>query len=153
MKTTVIDNFLENDLLDLIEYYCKHEIPHFLKEVSNNEEENRFYSSDFSAKDIISNYFCYKIAKILQKRLVIDRIYANIQWPGMDGQFHKDPNKYTGLLMVCPTNDDGAFQIQNEGKYSYVRNRMVIFDGNKPHRGLSFKKGVRVTIAIKMNEA
>ena len=59
MKTTVIDNFLENDLLDLIEYYCKHEIPHFLKEVSNNEEENRFYSSDFSAKDIISNYFCY----------------------------------------------------------------------------------------------
>ena len=55
--------------------------------------------------------------------------------------------------MVCPTNDDGAFQIQNEGKYSYVRNRMVIFDGSKPHRGLSFKKGVRVTIAIKMNEA
>ena len=44
-------------------------------------------------------------------------------------------------------------KIKNEDKIPFVQNRLIIFDANKLHRGLSPNKNeVRITLAFKIKE-
>ena len=83
------------------------------------------------------------------------RVYANIQFPGMDGTMHVDDGDMTAIYMVTETLSpgDGAFEYIEEGKHesiNFVQNRLILFEGNK-HKGMAPKEGSpRVTMAFKI---
>lgn len=96
--------------------------------------------------------------------LKLDRVYANGQSFGQDGQFHQDspePNTWTFLLYTNFIDDvdswGGETQfIGNNGIVSYrpLPNNAIFFDSNILHRGLGpsrHVKEIRITVAWKMS--
>ena len=82
-----------------------------------------------------------------EKDLNFTRIYINIQHPNMPGDFHKDGDAdITCLYMVT---GNGNFEIKNEGEYKFEKNKLIIFDSQKEHRGLAPSEGIRITLAFK----
>jgi len=83
------------------------------------------------------------------------RVYANIQYPGMDGAMHTDDGDMTAIYMISNTlgSGIGSFEYIEEGKcesIDFVQNRLVLFEGNI-HRGLAPKElNPRVTVAFKI---
>ena len=98
---------------------------------------------------------CRKISREVAKRNCgFLRVYANIQFPNMDGDFHFDDGDMTAIYMLTPTLEqgDGCFEYISDGKVhsiDFVQNRLILFEKFE-HRGRAPSLNPRVTIAFKM---
>lgn len=109
-----------------------------------------------------------KIEEHTGKKYVLNRVYANGQTYGLDGEYHIDDNceeSFTFLLYFTPNvtaenvhffggytllkNDTGAQAIDP------IYNRAILFKSNLYHKGLApsrFSTELRITIAFKLRE-
>jgi hypothetical protein len=102
---------------------------------------------------------CRKLNReVLKKNCQFIRAYANIQFRGMDGSFHKDDGDFTVIYMVTPTLEGcGHFEYKDGAeikRIDFKQNRVVVFEGtNLLHRGMSPDNDLpRVTVAFKVNK-
>jgi len=150
-----VKNYLDRDLIDLLERYYLFEHAHFYSHSSKDDNTgNYFFASDVT-KDKLTHYVAYK----LQKQFDIKgfkRIYFNLQFNGMSGAWHKDDGHKTYMLMITKTlkKDSGCFEVKvgSEIKsFPFERNKLIIFESNLFHRGLApLEPGQpRMTLAFK----
>ena len=153
IKTQVIDNWLEKDLINFLHTFFLHLAPHFFSQRSHSEDENNyFYISKLNTYDPFSLYLSSKLEKFFKKNILIDDIYANIQHPNMEGSFQYDKCDVTCLLMVSKSlKEKGQFIIKDEEIIEFVQNRLIIFDSKKLHKGVAPVKGARISLAFKIN--
>ncbi len=152
-------NWLEDPLLvKHLSYYLLCGCPHeFIQSSNRKEGETRFYRIECKEDPMVA-YLSLKIGHDFfpNQKISFDDIYANVQHPGMDGSFHHDGGHRTALYMVTSNNEGGEFEYKDgEGvihQIKYEQNKLIIFDSLADHRGLSFKKGPRLTLAWKINE-
>ena len=146
----IVDNFLPTILAEgvynHILFNCKHSYGH------SSVGGNRFYTVDFNIKDPIIE----KIFNFLKEHTnyTLKRAYANIQYSGMDGEWHFDDGDKTALIFLNKNIEEGYLQIDNSStNIEPLFNRLVLFDGSKTkHRGLSpSNPGVpRISLAFKL---
>tara|TARA_E500000318_G_scaffold15672_2_gene16080 strand:+ start:1039 stop:1482 length:444 start_codon:yes stop_codon:yes gene_type:complete len=142
------NNWLNDELLLFLEQKFKHQVPHFYCEQSF-KGGSYLYASNFNDNDTLINYLAFKLQRFLQIKLVFNRIYINVQHPGMDGSFHIDSGSdLTALYMVC---GEGDFEIENECIIPFEKNKLIVFNSNLVHKGHAPKKGMRITLAFKIN--
>jgi len=153
LETRIIDNWLNKNLVDYLEEYFLYNFPHYYGHKSNKEDpdDSVFYNSNLNPDDALNSYLFYKLQKTLDMKLKLNRMYINIQHPGMIGSFHTDDGMMTGLYMATKTlNNKGSFEIKNETPIDFIQNRLIAFDASKEHRGKAPDKGeVRITLAFK----
>jgi hypothetical protein len=152
MGTLIIkDNFLEKNLINfLYDYFLK--IPHYYGH-NSKEGGNSFYNHEFYFDNPLINFLC----SLFEKNIKILRVYTNIQYNDMDGEFHIDSGDTTYLLMISNTlqKNSGAFQFLDEenkiNSINFVKNRMIQFPAKIKHRGLApIEKNLpRITLAFK----
>ena len=96
----------------------------------------------------LMDFIFWKIQKFLKKELRLIRVYSNLQYSNMPGDYHVDDGNMTCLYMV---NGEGAFQIKNENKIEFEEDKLILFDAKKLHKGNAPSKGSRITLAFKTN--
>ena len=155
LETRIIDNWLDKNLVDYLEEYFLYNFPHYYGHKSNKEDpdDSVFYNTNLNPSDALNSYLFYKLQKTLDMKLKLNRMYINIQHPGMTGSFHTDDGMMTCLYMATKTlNNKGSFEIKNEPPVNFIQNRLIAFDASKEHRGNAPDKGeVRITLAFKTN--
>ena len=150
----IIDKWLDPVLAEFLEINFLYEKPHWFGHNSpgkNPTVSNSFYSHNLDLNEPINKYLFYKLRKTLNKNIDLLRMYLNIQWKNMQGEFHKDDGDITCLYMATKTREknDGCLEIQGEEKIQFVQNRLICFDSSKEHRGRAPNDGVRITLAFK----
>jgi len=141
------NNWLEDDLQIFLEKKFKHFTPHYFFHGSK-ENDQFFYVSNFDDNDNLINYLNFKLQNFLQKKLFFHRVYINVQHPNMPGEFHYDGDAdITGLYMVC---GDGDFEVKNEFRIPFEKNKLIIFNSNLIHKGHAPTKDIRITLAFKI---
>lgn len=147
----VINDWLEKDYLDYLHMKILYDYPHTFGEKSqiDNKDHIEFYYAILKEED--KNFLHYKLIKTFNKKIKILRAYANIQHPGMDGDWHTDEGTTTYLLMLSNTLMKGKGMLEIEDKkINFIQNQLVAFPSNLSHRGLSAdSNNVRITIAFK----
>jgi hypothetical protein len=155
----VIDNFLDIDLSKYLEQYFL-EIPHFYGHTSKGSNiGTSFYMSNLNIYDPLIKFLCLKVQKQVEHKLGFLRVYINIHYSNMPGDFHQDDGDTTFVLMTSKTlqKGSGQFQIQinnDESKLEsidFIQNRLVVFPAQWKHRGLDpVEHGTpRITLAFK----
>jgi len=150
----IIKNWLEEDLANFLENKLIYETPHFYGQTSTEDSKNFFYFTDLNTNESIIQFLMYKIQKSLNKNLHFPSPYMNVQHPSMDGIFHRDDGTkrsfdYTCLYMVT---GEGDFEIKDEKRIKFEKNKLVVFDPSKLHKGHAPKKGIRITLAFKAKQ-
>jgi hypothetical protein len=155
-KLEIIDNFLDLDFCRFYNNIILKETPHILTNTSNFNKEKSFYKIYHDPNSFILNrYIQEKIEK--QFNVVNLNTHVNIQYRGMDGEWHPDPTDYTFLVMTSETGS-GNFQIIKDieankiTEVEYVQNRLVYFEGKYLHRGLAPTQNhkARITVAFRV---
>jgi len=144
-----IENWLEKDLCDFLEKEFLYNTPHQYGQKSDHADHdtpNLFYFTNLNPNDPLVRFLSYKLKKTVSNDLILNDIYINVQHPNMDGDFHVDPGTMTALYMVTGSGD---FEIKNEKKIKFKKNKLICFDAKKFHRGIAPKEGVRITLAFK----
>jgi len=155
----ILDNFLENDLSKYLEKHFL-EVPHYFGHSSLGSGIGApFYKSDLNLYDPLIQFLCFKVQKQINYKIGFLRVYINVHYVGMPGEFHKDDGDTTILLMTSKTLqlNSGQFQIQinndinNIQSIDFVQNRLIIFPAEWNHRGLDPKEysTPRITLAFK----
>tara|TARA_R100000353_G_scaffold79283_1_gene59714 strand:- start:1023 stop:1490 length:468 start_codon:yes stop_codon:yes gene_type:complete len=147
IETKEITNWLDQDLNKFLSHKFLYETPHFFQEFSVDPNK-KFYSFNFDSNDLIINYLTFKLQTTLQLTLQFNRIYMNIQHPGMSGEFHTDDDE-GGLTCLYMLVGSGNFEIKDEKTFKFEKNKLICFDARKLHMGHEPKKGPRITIAFK----
>ena len=156
----VIDDWLDPEFCDHLAYDILFRMPHRYGYRSDASALTpRFYRAEFDDNNFHVKYMCRKLSReVIKSDCQFVRAYANIQFKGMDGMFHKDDGDFTVLYMVTPTLEgSGQFQYRNEKgevvAVDFVQNRLVWFAGSSvKHRGLAPDTDLpRVTVAFKIN--
>ena len=155
MKIKVIDNFIDPDLIEILQERFLYETPHEYGHSSHPGKGIKFYNAEFDANDSLIKYVHYKIVKSINTLCTIERAYINIQFKGMEGDFHIDDGDLTALLMITdPPLQGGEFEYYENNvikQIPYKQNRLIIFSGIK-HRGTCPKdNSPRITLAYKLN--
>jgi len=113
---------------------------------------NSFYSVDFNKKDPLIDKVLSIVNTHLESSLI--RSYANIQYSGMDGDWHYDDGDTSCLIFLGKNIEGGFFQIKKPFEaIEPIFNRGIIFKGSKvSHRGLApTNNGVpRISLALKL---
>jgi Rps23 Pro-64 3,4-dihydroxylase Tpa1-like proline 4-hydroxylase len=131
---------------------------------SEDSNSISFLYMDLSNKENLTINFLPIIEKLTGASFVIDRVYANGQYFGMDGSWHQDnldDSAYTFLLYMNEIQDldswGGYTEFLNEdGIIQSIppeTNSAIFFKSNKFHRGCApsrFCTDLRVTIAWKL---
>jgi hypothetical protein len=151
----VIDNFLEKNLIEHLEKVLVYDTPHFYNQRSDGKNLSYFYINNINTNDTFISFVIKKLKDIVSFKEIL-RCYINIQFNGMDGDWHQDDGSKTILLMVTNTlsKNSGQFQIKidNEIKsVDFVQNRLICFNSTYFHRGLAPKEinVPRITLAFK----
>ena len=155
----VIDNFLEPDLSKYLEQYFL-EIPHnFGWSSTGFNNGSPFYQANLNPYEPLIKFLCLKTQKIVNYNLGFLRVYINIHYSNMPGDFHEDDGDTTFLLMTSKTlqKGSGQFQIQinndinNIQSVDFIQNRLIVFPANWKHRGLDpiEHSTPRITLAFK----
>jgi predicted 2-oxoglutarate/Fe(II)-dependent dioxygenase YbiX len=131
---------------------------------SNDTGKQKFWQLDLMDDKFYSEYLFQKIVETVQLSLKLDRVYANGQTIGQNGEFHQDsnaPNTFTFLLYTNIVDDvetwGGETQFVVDEKiisYQPIPNSALLFRSNLFHRGLApalHERGMRITIAWKMH--
>lgn len=161
MSVSFIDDWLDIEFCDNLFYHILYFMPHSYGQRSEyGKSTQRFYNVDFSHDAFHVKYMCSKLSKeVIKLDCRFLRVYANIQFKGMDGAFHNDAGDFTILYMVAPTLDgSGQFQYVDEKgavqEVDFVQNRLIWFAGRSlKHRGLSPDTDLpRITVAFKVDK-
>jgi len=153
----IIDNFLELDFFNHIQDLLIYEANYKYSQTSVDENGNTFFIASLNVKDPTLNFIAKKILPHTDFK-EFEGCYTNMQFNGMDGDWHVDPGTKTALVMISPTlsKGSGQFEIKTDkiNKIDFVANRLVIFDAKKKHRGRAPKEinTPRVTLAFKSFE-
>ena len=147
IETKEINDWLDQDLNNFLSYKFLYETPHFFREFSKDPNK-KFYSFNFDQNDLIINYLAFKLQTTLQLNLKFNRIYMNVQHPGMSGEFHTDDNE-GGLTCLYMLVGSGNFEIKDEKTFKFEKNKLICFDARKLHMGHAPKDGARITLAFK----
>jgi len=152
----VVDNLLEQDLSNFLKnYFLK--IPHYFGHSSLGNGHSPFYQSNLNMDDPLINFLCLKVQKQINYKIGFMRVYINVHYSNMPGEFHEDDGDTTFVLMTSDTlkKGSGQFQIKENNKklksIDFVQNRLIIFPAKWSHRGLApIEHGTpRVTLAFK----
>jgi len=148
MKTKTYFNFLEPSLHTYLNLLLFQKTQH-LVQISSRRNEKGYFLYGTVPYDNMMNFIFEKIQKTIGKKLNLLRVYSNLQFPGMDGDFHTDDGELTCMIMI---HGDGDFEIKNEKRFSFVENSLIIFDASKSHKGHAPSKDYRITLAFKTRE-
>ena len=140
----VIDNFLGKDLIQHLEKMFLFNQPHFYGHYSKEstlDKSNLFYNSNINLNDFLIQFIYSKVEKTFNINRII-RAYINIQYNGMDGDWHVDEGHNTILLMVTKSlkKGSGEFQIKENNKINkiqFVQDRIILFNASSEHKGMS----------------
>ena len=146
----IIKEWLDKDLHSFLEKEFLYNTPHHYGHRSSPESTDTFYSTELNPNDPLTRFLFFKLTDSLKKNLTLNRVYINVQHPNMNGSFHIDGG--STLTCIYMVTGDGAFQIKNQGKVKFEKNKLVCFDSSKLHRGLAPSQGVRITLAFKTTE-
>jgi len=158
----IIDNFLEKDISIYLEQYFL-EIPHSFGWTSKGMGEGcPFYQASLNPYDPLIKFLCLKVQQQVNYKVGFIRVYINIHYSNMPGDFHEDDGDTTFVLMTSKTlqKGSGQFQIQinnnieNIQKIDFIQNRLIIFPALWKHRGLDPIEHAtpRVTLAFKTSK-
>ena len=161
MGITVLDNWLDLEFCDHLVHHILYCMPHIYGHSSDSgADSQRFYRVEFGEENFHIKYMCRKLSReVLKQECQFIRAYANIQFKGMDGSFHRDDGDFTVIYMITPTLEgSGHFEYEDGNavkKIDFVQNRVVVFEGTSLlHRGLSPDSSLpRVTLAFKVNKS
>ena len=151
MKTLVIDNWLEDDLVSYLNTMYTYDYPHYFgqKSLAGAKE---FYISEMNPQESMNNFLFTKLQKTLERKLDLIRMYINVQHNDMVSDFHADDGEVTCLYMASNTIEgSGAFEIHDEIVIPFVQNTLVCFAAQKLHKGhapLNIDQP-RITLAFK----
>jgi len=156
MILSVMDDWLDIEFCDHLAKHILYFTPHSYGHTSNKGEGVPFYHTEFNVSNFHIKYMCRKLAReVVEGDCGFLRVYANIQFPGMDGVMHVDDGDMTAIYMVTETLSpgNGSFEYIEDGQHEsieFVQNRLILFEGNK-HKGMAPKEGSpRVTMAFKI---
>ena len=162
----IVNNWLSSELHEYISHYFLNDIPHHYGHKSHPSlpDNYSFYKHDF-INDPLVDYLKFKLKKQFNKDIEFLRTYINIQHPNMETVFHRDDGDVTVLYMVS---GEGNFKIINDfevvqeknsqtseikpkdiEEINFEKNKLIIFNAQKPHKGEPPKKGVRISLAFK----
>ena len=155
----ITDNFLNIDLSKYLEQYFL-EIPHTFGWSSTGlNNGSPFYQANLNPYDPLIKFLCLKVQQQVEHKLGFLRVYINIHYSNMPGDFHEDDGDTTILLMTSKIlqKGSGQFQIQlhndinNIQSIDFIQNRLIIFPAIWKHRGLDPIEHAtpRVTLAFK----
>ena len=154
MTVTVIDNFVSPEFINGLRSTILLDRKHAFNMTSNGVSP--FYSVDFDTKEPIVEKLVKQINSEIGGNYTVKRVYANIQYAGMDGTWHTDDGDVTALLFVNEQVEGGNFEIRIPGEettlVSPIPGRLVVFEGKHLHRGLSSSTLAvpRISLAFKL---
>ena len=154
MIISVVDDWLDSEFCDPLASHVLGCTPHSYGHTSKGGGVP-FYHAEFNISNFHIKYMCRKISReVAEQDCGFLRVYANIQFPNMDGDFHFDDGDMTAIYMLTPTlkQGDGCFEYISDGKVhsiDFVQNRLILFEKFE-HRGRAPSSDPRVTIAFKM---
>ena len=131
-------------------------------QTSNQNSQKKFWIMNLSDVEYFTDYLFKKVEDITESKFILERVYANGQTYGLDGEFHVDsnlPNAYTFLYyphIIWKKEWGGNLIIVdgNEEKFFYPNpNTAVFFPGTKLHRGMGPNRSfydLRMSIAFKL---
>jgi hypothetical protein len=146
------DNFLDETLINMLNGRILY-FPMTYTGCSNDGESTTFFNRDFDMKDILTEYLCRKVQETVDWGVGFQRVYANIQFTDMPGNWHVDDGTDTFLLMTSRTLEKGVgtFELETGEKSDFIQNRLIRFNANVKHRGNppNSNKDPRITITFK----
>ena len=145
----VYDDVLDKQFLDYINHTISlmkwephasttsQTLPYFFNSITIDENVKR-EEFVFLFRIIVS--ILEKESEVEEKNIVLERGYVNLYPYGIGGDWHTD-SRYTNSRTILFYPSDwkeeygGATEFQETGeKVEYKKNRLLIFDGTKPHR-------------------
>jgi len=154
MNVTTIDNFVSPEFVNGLRATILLDRKHGYNMTSNGISP--FYSVDFSIEEPIVLNLVKQINTCLKNSYSAKRVYANIQYAGMDGTWHTDDGDVTALLFVNQELEGGNFEIRIPGEetalISPTPGRLIVFEAKYLHRGLSSSTLAipRISLAFKL---
>ncbi len=122
----------------------------------------KFLFMDLSNDKIFSTILLKRIEKLTGRKFMLERVYANGQTYGLDGNWHIDDPREEAWTFILYINKDlrtdgqTEFQVNGDVKIVYpVQNTGVLFKSNITHRGKAPSRlytDLRMTIAWKLIE-
>ena len=152
----IIKNWLRKDVgIDVRDYLygCKYEY----RSTSTNKSSNTFFISNFNLQtDQTIMWVAERLVKEFDHDIKIMRSYVNLQFTGMNGEWHTDDGETTCLWMATKSLPKGSGEFQTKDKkIKFDFNKLIIFDSQIPHRGMAPKElnTPRMTLAFKTKRA
>jgi hypothetical protein len=148
----IIDNWLEPHLAEFLSTYLFSDIVYTTGASSRCKEDQTSFLHGQVPLDSLMRYLVFKLNHI--KPVSVIRIYTNLHYNNMGGDFHEDDGDTTFIYMPSQglKDDEGHFEIKDEPLVEYKFNRLIMFDAKRPHRGHRPKQNIpRVTLAFKTN--
>ncbi len=148
----IIKNWLDKDLAHKVSNFLLNQKYRY-QESSTNKTGPLFFSSHFDIKNNkdIRSLFPLLI-KQFEYNIEILKVYANLQFNGMDGRWHDDDGEVTCLWMATKSlpKGSGEFKTKKESiKFDF--NKLIMFDAKQIHKGMAPKElnTPRITLAFK----
>lgn len=128
-----------------------------------DKNSNRFWYSELMGHPFFTEWVS-EIERLSNKKFKIDRLYANGQTLGQDGNWHPDSDEDSGYTFLYYFNDGDDISLIGETYFivegepiavTPIPNSAIIFPHKFVHKGMAPRKGyndLRVTIAIKLTE-
>ena len=148
IETKIIDNWLGEELNVFLSHRFLYTYPHEFGEYSSNRD-SEFYSHDFDRQDRMIDYLLFKLKRTLDSNAKFSRMMMNIQHPGMEGQMHQDGDAIVTCVYMLMGDGD---LILEKDKIPFEKDKLIIFDSKKFHKGCAPSKGARITLAFKISE-
>jgi hypothetical protein len=157
IKTRVIDNWLEPQLADFLSDYLHKGIMYQAGHGSNKEDNTSFLFGIVPLSSL-TDFLIYKLKFI--RPIEVLRIYTNLHYKNMGGNFHIDDGDITFLYMPSKglNSKEGSFIIKTipgdkdspEEKIEYRFNRLIYFNAKQYHKGEAPVQNIpRITLAFK----
>jgi len=165
----IVDNFLNNDDLQLLHSIISSKSWDFGQESNGNDDkiDTPFWIMKLDDDIFFSKYIKDKIEYTFKKKMNLKRVYANGQTYGQDGSYHIDDYQENAITFCLYIHN--IDNIEDIGGNLYIKvpnekivfsiepmiNRGVLFPSTYIHKGCAFNryvKSMRVCIAWKLEE-
>tara|TARA_R110002126_G_scaffold37980_1_gene113871 strand:- start:3033 stop:3500 length:468 start_codon:yes stop_codon:yes gene_type:complete len=148
----IVKNWLEKDLAFRVRNFLLDQ-QYKYTESSLTGTGPSFFSSHF---DINQNKDIMTLFPLLVSQFEYDieiiKVYANLQFYGMNGDWHTDDGDITCLWMATKSLPKGSGEFKTKKQsVKFDFNKLVMFDAKKLHKGMAPKElnTPRITLAFK----
>ena len=163
----IYDDVLDKQFLD----YFNYTIPLMKWDIHNstpNQNTPLFFNSITLDENIRKEEYVFLFLRIIAstiekepenkgKSVLLERGYVNLYPFGIGGDWHIDSHSTNGRTILFYPSDwkeeyGGATEFKSGEKVEYKKNRLLVFDGTKPHRSAIHNNPKnRYTVAFKTN--